>query len=40
MWNNFMFMIKQKAWVCKKMKHKYKKYKYKKLIKGPYYKKN
>lgn len=31
MWSNFMFMIKQKAWIYKKMKHKYKK-----LIKGPY----
>ncbi len=31
MWSNFILMIKQKTWVYKKMK-----YKYKKLIKGPY----
>lgn len=31
MWSNFMFTIKQKVWIYKKMK-----YKYKKLIKGPY----
>ena len=31
--NNFILMLKQKVWVCKKMK-----FRYKKLIKGPYYK--
>ena len=32
--NNFILFLKQKNWVCKKFK-----YKYKKLIKGPYFKK-
>ncbi len=32
--NNFITLLRQKAWACKKMK-----YKYKKLIKGPYSKK-
>jgi hypothetical protein len=32
--NNLVLLLKQKAWVYKKMK-----FKYKKLIKGPYYKK-
>jgi hypothetical protein len=32
---NFKLFIKQKVWHCKKMK-----YKYKKLIKGPYQKKH
>lgn len=31
--NNLVLLLKQKAWVYKKMK-----FKYKKLIKGPYYK--
>lgn len=32
--NNFILILKQKAWAYKKMK-----YRYKKLIKGPYQKK-
>lgn len=32
--NNLVLLLKQKAWTYKKFK-----YKYKKLIKGPYYKK-
>ena len=32
--NNLVLLLKQMAWVYKKMK-----FKYKKLIKGPYYKK-
>lgn len=31
MWNNLLLAIKQKLWIYKKMK-----YKYKKLIKGSY----
>lgn len=31
--NNFILLLKQKAWVYKKLK-----FRYKKLIKGPYYK--
>lgn len=31
--NNFVTLLKQKAWIYKKLK-----FRYKKLIKGPYYK--